>query len=130
MCYITILIQSSVGFLITVLLFQDWFCLGDPSNIKMVSAQPMSGELNNSFDALLVSGGSESGQAQNGGTGTTSGTGTTLSGWKDLPMELLLRIISIAGDNRTVIVGLVASGVCTGWRDALGWGVTNLSLSW
>jgi F-box and leucine-rich repeat protein 1 (S-phase kinase-associated protein 2) len=38
-----------------------------------------------------------------------------------------LRIISIVGDDRMVIV---ASGVCTGWRDALGWGVTNLSLSW
>jgi len=25
---------------------------------------------------------------------------------------------------------IVASGVCMGWRDALGWGVTNLSLSW
>jgi F-box and leucine-rich repeat protein 1 (S-phase kinase-associated protein 2) len=51
----------------------------------------------------------------------------TLSGWKDLPVELLLRIISTVGDDRMIIV---ASGVCTGWRDALGWGVTRLSLSW
>lgn len=42
-------------------------------------------------------------------------------------MELLLRIISLVGDDRIVIV---ASGVCTGWRDTLGWGVANLSLSW
>ncbi|XP_024315013.1 F-box protein SKP2A isoform X2 [Brachypodium distachyon] len=88
---------------------------------KMVNANLMSGNLDNSFSALMVSGGGESGQAQNGGLGTI------LSGWKDLPMELLLRIISVAGDDRMVVV---ASGVCTGWRDALGWGVTSLSFSW
>ncbi|XP_062227599.1 F-box protein SKP2A-like [Phragmites australis] len=87
----------------------------------MDTVQPMSGELNNSFNDLMVSGGGKSGHAQN------AGTGITLTGWKDLPMELLLRIMSIVGDDRMVIV---ASGVCTGWRDALGWGVTNLSLSW
>ncbi|KQK10895.1 hypothetical protein BRADI_2g56920v3 [Brachypodium distachyon] len=87
----------------------------------MVNANLMSGNLDNSFSALMVSGGGESGQAQNGGLGTI------LSGWKDLPMELLLRIISVAGDDRMVVV---ASGVCTGWRDALGWGVTSLSFSW
>ncbi|KAM3334534.1 hypothetical protein ACQJBY_029139 [Aegilops geniculata] len=87
----------------------------------MVNAQMLSGYLDNSFNALMVSGGGESGQTQNGGTDTT------LSGWKDLPMELLLRIISVAGDDRMAIV---ASGVCTGWRDALGWGATSLSFSW
>uniref|UniRef100_A0A8R7TZ83 F-box/LRR-repeat protein 15-like leucin rich repeat domain-containing protein n=1 Tax=Triticum urartu TaxID=4572 RepID=A0A8R7TZ83_TRIUA len=87
----------------------------------MVNAQMVSGYLDNSFNALMVSGGGESGQTQNGGTDTT------LSGWKDLPMELLLRIISVAGDDRMAIV---ASGVCTGWRDALGWGATSLSFSW
>uniref|UniRef100_A0A0E0CB56 F-box/LRR-repeat protein 15-like leucin rich repeat domain-containing protein n=1 Tax=Oryza meridionalis TaxID=40149 RepID=A0A0E0CB56_9ORYZ len=87
----------------------------------MDGEQLMSGELDNSFNALMVSGEGESGQAHH------EGTGTTLLGWKDLPMELLLRILSMAGDDRMVIVG---SGVCTGWRDTLEWGVTNLSLSW
>uniref|UniRef100_A0A0A8YK72 F-box/LRR-repeat protein 15-like leucin rich repeat domain-containing protein n=1 Tax=Arundo donax TaxID=35708 RepID=A0A0A8YK72_ARUDO len=87
----------------------------------MDTAQAVSMEMKNSFTDLTVSGGGENGQAQN------SGTGITLTGWKDLPMELLLRIISIVGDDRMAII---ASGVCTGWRDALGWGVTNLSLSW
>ncbi|KAL6614064.1 hypothetical protein ACP70R_036334 [Stipagrostis hirtigluma subsp. patula] len=84
-------------------------------------AQSTRGELNNSFNDLMVSRGGESGQAHN------AGTGATLTGWKDLPMELLLRIMSTVGDDRIFIV---ASGVCTGWRDALGWGVTKLSLSW
>ena len=47
--------------------------------------------------------------------------------WKDIPAELLVRIVSLVGDDRTVIV---ASGVCSGWRDALSWGLTQLSLSW
>ncbi|XP_062207669.1 F-box protein SKP2A-like [Phragmites australis] len=89
--------------------------------MKMDSAQPVSAELNNSFNDLMDYSCGVSGQAQN------AGTGTTLTGWKDLPMELLLRIMSIVGDDKMVIV---ASGVCTGWRDALGWGVSNLSLSW
>ncbi|EPS69842.1 hypothetical protein M569_04919 [Genlisea aurea] len=46
--------------------------------------------------------------------------------WKDIPVELLLRIVSLV-DDRTVIV---ASGVCHGWRDAIRWGLTRLSLSW
>ncbi|GJN16978.1 hypothetical protein PR202_gb04012 [Eleusine coracana subsp. coracana] len=85
----------------------------------MDSAGPLSGELNNSFNDLMDTEGNESGQAQN------TDTGAALSGWKDLPMELLLRIMSIVADDRMVIV---ASGVCTGWREALGWGVTKLSL--
>ncbi|KAK9162513.1 hypothetical protein Syun_003415 [Stephania yunnanensis] len=47
-------------------------------------------------------------------------------GWKDLPMELLLRIVSLV-DGRTAIV---ASGVCTGWREAICLGLARLSLSW
>ncbi|KAF3780212.1 hypothetical protein EJ110_NYTH38244 [Nymphaea thermarum] len=46
--------------------------------------------------------------------------------WKDLPPELILRILSLA-DDRTVIV---ASGVCTCWRDAISLGLSSLSLSW
>ncbi|WOL15633.1 F-box protein SKP2A-like [Canna indica] len=49
------------------------------------------------------------------------------AGWKDLPVELLLRIVSLVDDQRMVIV---TSAVCTGWRDALGFGLTSLSLSW
>eukprot|EP00268_Persea_americana_P067304 TRINITY_DN9249_c0_g1_i1.p1 TRINITY_DN9249_c0_g1~~TRINITY_DN9249_c0_g1_i1.p1 ORF type:complete len:365 (-),score=53.04 TRINITY_DN9249_c0_g1_i1:69-1163(-) len=52
--------------------------------------------------------------------------GLTTVDWKDLPMELLLRIVSLV-DDRTVIM---ASGVCTGWRDAICLGLTHLSLSW
>lgn len=49
-----------------------------------------------------------------------------VSEWNDIPVELLLRILSLV-DDRTVIV---ASGVCQGWRDAVSWGLTHLSLSW
>ena len=77
----------------------------------MDSVKPLSGELSNSFDTLMVSGGVEIRQAQNGVTEIS------LTDWKDLPMELLLRIMSIVGDDRMVIV---ASGVSTGWRDVLG----------
>ncbi|KAL3638875.1 F-box protein skp2a [Castilleja foliolosa] len=52
--------------------------------------------------------------------------GLRLSEWKDIPVELLLRILSLV-DDQTVIV---ASGVCHGWRDAISWGLTHLSLSW
>ncbi|KAF8404353.1 hypothetical protein HHK36_009236 [Tetracentron sinense] len=54
------------------------------------------------------------------------GGGGKMSDWKDIPMELLLRIVSLV-DDRTVII---ASGVCTGWRDAICLGLTRLSLSW
>jgi F-box and leucine-rich repeat protein 1 (S-phase kinase-associated protein 2) len=87
----------------------------------MVTGRPGNGELDSWFKTLMVSSTGERGQVENGATMPT------LSGWKDLPMELLMRILSIVGDDRMVVV---ASGVCTGWRDALGWGVTNLSLSW
>ncbi|KAF3786576.1 F-box protein [Nymphaea thermarum] len=46
--------------------------------------------------------------------------------WKDLPGELILRIMSLV-DDRTVII---ASGVCTGWRDAICIGLSRISLSW
>ncbi|GLJ45790.1 hypothetical protein SUGI_0963670 [Cryptomeria japonica] len=48
------------------------------------------------------------------------------SKWHDSPMELLVRILVLA-DDRSIIV---ASGVCTGWRDAICVGVQDLSLSW
>ncbi|GFY96537.1 F-box/RNI-like superfamily protein [Actinidia rufa] len=46
--------------------------------------------------------------------------------WKDIPMELLLRIVSLVDDRMAII----ASGVCSGWRDAICWGLTQLSLTW
>ncbi|XWS21714.1 hypothetical protein CRYUN_Cryun30bG0078300 [Craigia yunnanensis] len=52
--------------------------------------------------------------------------GVVITEWKDIPMELLLRIVSLV-DDRTAIV---ASGVCSGWRDGICLGLTQLSLSW
>ncbi|GAB2212938.1 hypothetical protein Droror1_Dr00020944 [Drosera rotundifolia] len=49
-----------------------------------------------------------------------------VSKWKDIPMELLLRILSLVDDQSVIR----ASGVCTGWRDAICLGLTHLSLSW
>ncbi|XP_074589107.1 F-box protein SKP2A-like [Curcuma longa] len=48
--------------------------------------------------------------------------------WKDLPAELLLRILSLVDSNGAMQIEVVASCVCTGWRNAIG--LTNLSLSW
>ncbi|XP_042034712.1 F-box protein SKP2A-like [Salvia splendens] len=67
--------------------------------------------LNSSFEKLMVFGAAES---------------MSITEWKDVPVELLLRILSLV-DDQTVIV---ASGVCHGWRDAISWGLTRLSLSW
>ncbi|XP_038984242.1 F-box protein SKP2A-like isoform X5 [Phoenix dactylifera] len=86
------------------------------SSVDMVSGGLGSGNLEAWFQNLMLSAGGEK----------SGGEGAAMAGWKDLPMELLLRIISLL-DDRTVIV---VSGVCTGWRDALCFGLTNLSLSW
>ncbi|CAH2067676.1 unnamed protein product [Thlaspi arvense] len=52
--------------------------------------------------------------------------GVVITEWKDIPVELLMRILNLV-DDRTVIT---ASGVCSGWRDATSFGLTRLSLSW
>ncbi|KAE8683446.1 F-box protein SKP2B [Hibiscus syriacus] len=52
--------------------------------------------------------------------------GVGIAEWKDIPLELLLRIVMLV-DDRTAIV---ASGVCSGWRDAICFGLTRLCLSW
>lgn len=52
--------------------------------------------------------------------------GVVMTQWKDIPVELLMRILNLV-DDRTVII---ASGVCSGWRDAISFGLTRLSLSW
>lgn len=72
-------------------------------------------ELDSCLEKLMVLGG----VAKMGG-------GAAITEWKDIPAELLLRIVSL-GDDPMVIV---ASGVCSGWRDAICWGLTHLSLSW
>ena len=73
-------------------------------------------ELDLCFEKLMVFG---------GGGGAKMGGGGAITEWKDIPMELLLRIVSLV-DDRTVIV---VSRVCSGWRDAICWGLTQLSLS-
>lgn len=80
----------------------------------MVSGRPLAGGLDMWFQTLIVS-------------GDKGASDKVLSGWKDLPLELLMRIVALTDDPRTIIV---ASGVCTGWRDALCLGVTNLSFLW
>lgn len=82
----------------------------------MVGGRPLTGDLDIWFKRLILS----------GGGGKIEKTGEVMARWKDLPMELLLRILSLV-DDRTVIV---ASGVCISWREALRLGLTKLSLSW
>ncbi|KAA3485044.1 F-box protein SKP2A [Gossypium australe] len=52
--------------------------------------------------------------------------GVGITEWKDIPVELLLRIVSLLDDQTTI----VASSVCSGWRDAICMGLTQLCLSW
>lgn len=85
--------------------------------MKLVEQERQRGEdLDFCFRNLMVFG--EEGKMK-GGVGL-------MNEWKDIPMELLLRIVSLV-DDRTVIM---ASGVCSGWRDAICLGLTHLSLSW
>ncbi|GFQ01639.1 F-box protein skp2a [Phtheirospermum japonicum] len=78
------------------------------------------------FEKMMVFGSVENmNRSYNSGGGGEIG-GLKLSEWNDIPVELLLRILSLV-DDQTVIV---ASGVCHGWRDAISWGLTHLSLSW
>ncbi|PON34447.1 F-box domain containing protein [Trema orientale] len=77
-------------------------------------------DLNLSFEKLMMlGGGGRSG-------GKVKMEGGVITDWKDIPMELLLQIVSLV-DDQTVIM---ASGVCRGWRDAICLGLTHLSLSW
>lgn len=58
--------------------------------------------------------------------GNTGKGGNNMKEWKDIPVELLMQILSLV-DDQTVIT---ASGVCRGWRDAIYSGLARLSLSW
>ncbi|KAH8509007.1 hypothetical protein H0E87_010951 [Populus deltoides] len=81
-------------------------------------------DLNLCFEKLmmLAFGGGKSGSSEGG----VKMEGAVIPDWKDIPVELLLRIVSLV-DDRTVIM---ASGVCSGWRDAICMGLPHLCLSW
>ncbi|XP_030528934.1 F-box protein SKP2A-like [Rhodamnia argentea] len=90
-----------------------------PSASEMVVGNKLKAEdLNLCFEKLMMVGGGSDGKAK-----MECGV---ITEWKDIPMELLLRIMSLV-DDRMIIV---ASGVCSGWRDAIGLGLTHLSLVW
>ncbi|CAN0928533.1 F-box protein SKP2A [Linum grandiflorum] len=78
-------------------------------------------ELNRCFDKLMMVCSDEKGQKIGGG-GVAA-----MAEWKDIPMELLLRILAVVDDHRTIIV---ASEVCSGWREAVFLGLDHLCLSW
>ncbi|KAE8100498.1 hypothetical protein FH972_018393 [Carpinus fangiana] len=77
-------------------------------------------DLNLCFEKLMMFGGSGIGK---GGAKMEAGA---ITEWKDIPMELLLQIVSLVDDQTVIVV----SGVCRGWRDAICLGLTHLSLSW
>uniref|UniRef100_A0A2P2K4I9 F-box protein SKP2A n=1 Tax=Rhizophora mucronata TaxID=61149 RepID=A0A2P2K4I9_RHIMU len=77
-------------------------------------------DLNLCFEKLMMRSGAR------GSIGQGGVKGVVINEWKDIPMELLLRIVSLV-DDRTIVM---ASGVCSGWRDAICWGLTHLCLSW
>ena len=77
-------------------------------------------DLNLCFEKLMMLGGSGFGK------GGVKMEGGVINEWKDIPMELLLQILSLV-DDQTVFV---AFGVCRGWRDAIFLGLTHLSLIW
>lgn len=80
-------------------------------------------DLNTCFEKLMmVAGGEVSGNSAKG----VRMEGGVISDWKDIPVELLMQILGLV-DDQTVIS---ASGVCRGWRDAVCFGLTRLSLSW
>lgn len=76
-------------------------------------------DLNLCFEKLMMLGGSGFGKG-------VKMEGGVINEWKDIPMELLLQILSLV-DDQTVFV---AFGVCRGWRDAIFLGLTHLSLIW
>lgn len=81
-----------------------------------------------SFEKLMMVGSGGGGDGDGDGDGgEVKVKGGGITDWKDIPMELLLQIVSLVADDQTVII---ASGVCRGWRDSICRGVTHLSLSW
>ena len=89
--------------------------------VKMVGKKGLrTGALNLSFGKLMMVGGGE-----NSGKEVNLKPGV-ITEWKDIPVELLMQILSLV-DDQTVII---ASEVCRGWREAICFGLTRLSLSW
>ncbi|CAL9085857.1 F-box protein [Musa troglodytarum] len=82
----------------------------------MAGGSPASVDLEVWFNSLIVS----------GAGGKMERSAVAIAGWKDLPTELLLRILSLLDDSTV----FVASSVCKGWRIALCLGLTSFSLSW
>ncbi|RYR41734.1 hypothetical protein Ahy_A08g038149 isoform D [Arachis hypogaea] len=81
-------------------------------------------DLNLCFEKLMmVAGGGGGGCGGEKGGKMKAGV---ITEWKDIPVELLMQILSLV-DDQTVIT---ASGVCRGWRDAIYFGLARLSLSW
>ncbi|CAL0305480.1 unnamed protein product [Lupinus luteus] len=76
-------------------------------------------DLNLCFEKLMMVAGGNSGIGGNMKAGV-------ITEWKDIPIELLVQILSLV-DDQTVIL---SSGVCRGWRDAIYFGEARLSLSW
>jgi len=87
--------------------------------VEMVGKEG-TGVLNMSFGKLMMVGGGE-----DSGKGVNLKAGV-ITEWKDIPVELLMQILSLV-DDQTVII---ASEVCRGWREAICFGLTRLSLSW
>lgn len=80
--------------------------------------------LNLCFEKLMMLAGG--GDGMDFGAKGVKMDGGVIAGWKDIPMELLLQIVSLVDDRSAI----VASGVCRGWRDAICFGLGHLSLSW
>ncbi|KAL8171943.1 hypothetical protein V2J09_023747 [Rumex salicifolius] len=81
----------------------------------MVSKEALRSEdLDSCFKKLMLFSGVQGGDMEGG----------AMTEWKDIPMELLLRILSLVNDQ----TALKASGVCSEWREAICLGLTRLSL--
>ncbi|WVY90146.1 hypothetical protein V8G54_035660 [Vigna mungo] len=85
--------------------------------MEMVGKEGLrTGVLNLSFGKLMMVGGGE-----NSGKGVNLKAGV-ITDWKDIPVELLMQILSLV-DDQTVII---ASEVCRGWREAICFGLTRM----
>lgn len=74
-------------------------------------------DLNLFFENLMMVAGGEKGGNMKVGV---------ITEWKDIPVELLMQILSLVDDQTVIRV----SGVCRGWRDSIYFGLARLSLSW
>ncbi|KAL2318380.1 hypothetical protein Fmac_032256 [Flemingia macrophylla] len=90
--------------------------------MEMIGKESLKTEvLNLSFEKLMMA--SDGGDIRAKGVNLEAGV---ITEWKDIPVELLMQILSLV-DDPTVIM---ASEVCRGWREAICFALTRLSLSW